>query len=144
VFGRASQMLRQWNILTKSPVNEAKIWIGNLSNANPAKNSSSNFPMTIVRLSIYFFLCFGARPQIRTRPPHCSGFLITHTSGMNLLKWWPAGCSDRYLHNTQQTQETNIHALSGIQTRDPSNQTTAYIRHRPHGHRDWHLDIYPY
>jgi hypothetical protein len=27
-----------------------------------------------------------------------------------------------YLHNTQQTQETNIHAFGGIQTRDPSYQ----------------------
>ena len=28
----------------------------------------------------------------------------------------------RYLHNTQETQETNIHTLSGILTRDPLKQ----------------------
>jgi hypothetical protein len=31
----------------------------------------------------------------------------------------------RYLHNTQQTQQTNIHALSGIRTRDHNNRATA-------------------
>jgi hypothetical protein len=30
--------------------------------------------------------------------------------------------SGHYLHNTQQTRETNIHAVSGIRTRDPCNQ----------------------
>jgi hypothetical protein len=28
----------------------------------------------------------------------------------------------------------NIHAFGVILTRDPSNQTTAYLRRRPHGH----------
>ena len=35
---------------------------------------------------------------------------------------------------TQQTQETNVHALSGIRTRDPSDQVAADLR--PHGHRE--------
>jgi hypothetical protein len=34
------------------------------------------------------------------------------------------------------TQETNIHALSGIQTRDPSNQVAADLRCKPRGHWD--------
>jgi len=34
---------------------------------------------------------------------------------------------------TQQTQETSIHALSGIRTRDRSNRTAADLRLRPHG-----------
>jgi hypothetical protein len=42
----------------------------------------------------------------------------------------------RYLHNTQQTQETNIHASSGIRTCDPSNQAASDIRLRLHGNRD--------
>jgi hypothetical protein len=33
------------------------------------------------------------------------------------------------------TQETNIHALSGIQTRDPSNKAAADLRSRSLGHR---------
>jgi hypothetical protein len=32
------------------------------------------------------------------------------------------------LHNTQQTQETNSHALSGIQTRDTNNLAAAHLR----------------
>jgi hypothetical protein len=37
-------------------------------------------------------------------------------------------------HNTE-TQQTNIHALSGIRIRDPSNQAAADLRLRPRGHR---------
>jgi hypothetical protein len=33
----------------------------------------------------------------------------THTSGRTPLHECPAGHTDRYLHNTQQTQKTNIH-----------------------------------
>ena len=42
----------------------------------------------------------------------------------------------RYLHNTQQTQQTNTHALSWIRTCAPSNQSAAYICLRPQDHRD--------
>ena len=31
-------------------------------------------------------------------------------------------------YTTQQTQDANIHALSGIRTRDPKNQATPHIR----------------
>ena len=41
-------------------------------------------------------------------------------------------------HNLQNTR--NIHAFSGTRRRDPSNQTAADLRLRPHGHRDWHKD----
>jgi hypothetical protein len=34
----------------------------------------------------------------------------------------------RYRHNTQQTQQTNIHDLSRIRTSDPSNQAAAGLR----------------
>jgi hypothetical protein len=40
-------------------------------------------------------------------------------------------------HNIQ-TQETNIHALSGIQTHGPTNQAAANLRLRPRGH--WATD----
>jgi len=42
----------------------------------------------------------------------------------------------RYLHNTQQTQETNIQALSGIWILNPNNRLPSDLRHRPHGHRN--------
>jgi hypothetical protein len=40
----------------------------------------------------------------------------------------------RHLHTTQQTQEMNIHVLSGIRTRDSSNQAVSELRLRLHGH----------
>jgi hypothetical protein len=36
----------------------------------------------------------------------------------------------------KQTQETNIHALSGIQTRNPIIQAAAYLKLKSYGHRD--------
>jgi hypothetical protein len=44
----------------------------------------------------------------------------------------------------QHTQETNIHALSWIRTRDPSNREAADLRLRPHGHRDPEVLIFLY
>jgi len=38
----------------------------------------------------------------------------THTAGRTPLYEWSARPRGRYTHDTQQTQETNIHALSGI------------------------------
>jgi len=47
---------------------------------------------------------------------------LTHpTNQRTSLNKWSARRIDLYLHNSQQTQETNIHALSGIRTRHPSN-----------------------
>jgi len=46
----------------------------------------------------------------------------THTPGRTPLYEWSARRRGRFLHNTLQTRQTNIHALSGIRTRDHSNQ----------------------
>jgi hypothetical protein len=51
---------------------------------------------------------------------------ISHTLGRTPLNESSAGRWGRYLHSTQQTHE-NIHALSRIWTRDPSNQADIYI-----------------
>jgi hypothetical protein len=48
---------------------------------------------------------------------------------------WSARRRGRYLHNTQQIQEMNMHAFSGIRNLDPSNQEAADLRLRPHGHQ---------
>jgi hypothetical protein len=50
----------------------------------------------------------------------------------------------RYLHTGQNKQRinahTDIHALSGIQTHDPSVRASEYSTClRPHGHRDRHI-----
>jgi hypothetical protein len=54
----------------------------------------------------------------------------THIDGSTPLEEWSARRREPYLHNTQQTQETNIHALSGIRTRHPSSQAASDLRHR--------------
>ena len=60
----------------------------------------------------------------------------THTHTPNTTPLYE--CSDRfrgrYLHNTQPTQQKNIHALSGIWTRDPSNKAAEHLLFRPHSH----------
>jgi len=43
-------------------------------------------------------------------------------TGRTLVNEWSPCNRGRYLHNTQQKKKTNIHALSCIRTRDPSNQ----------------------
>ena len=45
------------------------------------------------------------------------------------------------VHKTQQTQQTNIHALSGIRAHNPSSLAAADVRLRPHGHRHHHVFI---
>jgi hypothetical protein len=49
------------------------------------------------------------------------------------------GC---YLHNTQQTQEKNIAALSGIRNRDHSNRRTSDLCLKQQGHWDWLFSEY--
>jgi hypothetical protein len=43
--------------------------------------------------------------------------------------------------NTQQSQETDIHAPGGIRTHDPSKRAAADPRLRPRSHWDWRQDI---
>jgi hypothetical protein len=50
---------------------------------------------------------------------------IKHTHGIGI-----------YLYKSQLTQETNIHALSGIRTRDPSNHAASDLCLSTHGHRN--------
>jgi hypothetical protein len=54
----------------------------------------------------------------------------THTYGNTPLNERSVRLTDRYLHNTERTQETNIHALRGIRTHDPSNRVASYLRLR--------------
>jgi len=61
-------------------------------------------------------LC-GAAAQLGPGLPHCYGFEITdfrHAPGKHPLNKWQAICRGHYLHNTQQTHEMDIHALSKI------------------------------
>jgi hypothetical protein len=74
--------------------------------------------------------------------PPFSGFLdhtYRHTVGLLWTSDQPVAEASTYTgqHNIE-TQETNIHAPSGIRTRDPSNQAAADLRRRPRGHWDRH------
>jgi len=62
---------------------------------------------------------------------------IRYTLGRAPLNERSTRHKGRYLHNTQ-TQETNIHDLSGIQTRDPSNQAVSDLRLTPLRYRRRH------
>jgi hypothetical protein len=81
------------------------------------------------------FFC-GAAAQIRPSPPVLevsTSHAIRHSRPVGLLR-----TSDQLVaeaDTTQQTQEKNIQAFSGIRTRNPSNQAAADLRLRPHGHR---------
>ena len=60
----------------------------------------------------------------------------TYTTGRTPLDGGSALRRGRYLHNIQPTKETNINALSGIRTRDPSNRAAAELCLRKRGYRD--------
>jgi hypothetical protein len=112
--------------------------------------------MTVVQLppKIYYILPVtlfrGATAQLGPRPPHCSGSQIAHNytnkhthththtraraRALGLL--WSACRAGLYLHDTQQTQVTNIHDRNGIRTRDPINQANADLSLRHHDHWD--------
>jgi hypothetical protein len=68
-----------------------------------------------------------------------SGFLdhiqLTHTVGLLWTSDQPVVQASTYTGHNTETQETNIHVLSGIRTREPSNQASADLRPRPRGYR---------
>jgi hypothetical protein len=51
-----------------------------------------------------------------------------HITGRSPPNDLSACCRGCYLHNTQQTHETNIHALSGIRSRNPITRPAADLR----------------
>jgi hypothetical protein len=65
--------------------------------------------------------------------------LDTRTTGMTPLNEWSVRRRGRYRHNSQQTQETNIHALNRFRRREPGIQEAADKRLWPHGHQDRHI-----
>jgi hypothetical protein len=68
---------------------------------------------------------------------------LTHslTPGRTPVNKRSARCRGRYRHNTQQTQQTNSHALSGIRTRDFDSQIASDLCLTPHCHRDRPIDL---
>jgi hypothetical protein len=61
---------------------------------------------------------------------------LTHTVGLLWTSDQPVAEASTYTgQHDIETQETNIRALRGIRTRDPSNQAAADLRLRPGGHQ---------
>jgi hypothetical protein len=71
---------------------------------------------------------WGVAAQSGPRPPRFEVLnetqLDTHVHPAGFL--WTSDQLVAEAHSTQQTQEANIYALSGIRTHDPSNQAAAY------------------
>jgi hypothetical protein len=70
-------------------------------------------------------------------------FSLYHTEGYTTVGRTPldegsARCRDLYL-TTQTLHKTNIHALGGIRTHDPSKRSAADLRLRQSGHWDRHI-----
>ena len=57
------------------------------------------------------------------------------TISRSSMNEWSTRHRGRYLRNRQQTQMTDLHALSRIRTRDHSKEEAVNLRLRPHGHR---------
>lgn len=60
----------------------------------------------------------------------------THTRAQKESSKLVNSTSQKYLHNIQQTYETNNHALGWVRNRDLSNLMAADLRLRPHGHQN--------
>jgi hypothetical protein len=84
-----------------------------------------------LRTIVFFFIGLSSLPRFSSAiQVFWSHTIDTH--GRTPLDEWSARRRGLYLHRT--TQQTNIHTLSGIRTRNSSNQATADPRHRRRGH----------
>ena len=106
---------------------------------NPIHVLLSAFLLPVTLISYAPLILFSVMQQ-HNWGPCCLVFevpdqtqLDTHTVGMSSLDKWSARRRGRDLHYTQQAQETDIQAVSGIHTREPGNR--AAIDLRPHGRR---------
>ena len=85
------------------------------------------FPVWVsISLTVYFF-------SVAQQPNSGLGRLIVDvsTSHNNYTHAVEPCRRDSYQHNTEETQEAVIHALSGIQALDPNNQIAADTKHMP-------------
>jgi hypothetical protein len=88
--------------------------------------SSPSFVLHAPPISYLHYSPHGTTAHIWALSSSVLKFIITHTiiHTVGLLDDWSVRRRGLYLHRTTQhiNAKTNIHALSGIRTRDPSNQ----------------------
>jgi len=85
---------------------------------------------------ITFFSRGGAARRLIVEVSRSHTIRHTYTTSMTPLHEWSARSKGCAIHNTQHTQQTNIHALSRFRTHNPSYRAASDVRLRPHGHRD--------
>jgi hypothetical protein len=96
-----------------------------------------NFNPAILKLIIKNFFFVALQPEAGLG---CLVLSSLYHTQLDIQTWkdalneWTSCHRGHYLHNTQQTQETNIHALIRISTCDSSNQTAIELCFRLHGH----------
>jgi hypothetical protein len=81
----------------------------------------------------------SCRSQLEQRAPFGVSVIrhtISHTVGLFWKSDQPVAETSTYTEHSIWTQETNIHAPSGIRTRNPSNQAAADLLLRPPGRLD--------
>jgi hypothetical protein len=115
--GRKSESL--WKRLYGTEINKLR-WIGEscrvifVSDIQP----SSNILLSAALQPVRGLGSFGLRYIVDTQ---------IDTVGRTSLSEWSARHKCGFLHNIKQTQETNIHSLSGIRTLDCSKQVAAVV-----------------
>jgi hypothetical protein len=93
---------------------------------------SSSHELLILGISVRIFL-------MQWFPLALCIIVFRHTVGLLWTSDQPVSEASTYTgQHSIETQETNIHALSEIRTRDPSNQAAAGLRLRPRGYRGRH------
>jgi hypothetical protein len=104
----------------------------------PSVNTCKLFSVGHKNRSYNLFLLSGIYNPCEFQPPHSWDYMITHkdTSQSVGLLW----TSDQSVaetstwQHTQHSQQTNIHALGGVGTRNPSRRLSADPRLGPLGH----------
>ena len=106
----------------------------------------TSFPTLVPKKMVVSFIVLLFYFLVALQPTSCLDRLVlwlldytqlfTHPS-RTPLKEWSALRRGLYLHNGQQTQKTNIHALSGIRTRDLNIRAPVDPLLRPHDQRVW-------
>ena len=86
-----------------------------------------------IRPHLHTFISRYPTAHLSSGPLRYWGFLMTHKRPAGLIWTRNQPVAEAI---TQQTQETNMHVLSGIQTRDPCSQVIADLRFRQHSQRN--------
>jgi hypothetical protein len=127
------------SLLSERSVLSSYKWLRSLVSAGTKysqRGKTRNFTDKLLAYVVFFLS--GSAAQRGIWPPHLQGFLITHDTpqsvGLLRTSVHPVANTSTWQH--QHTQQTNIHAPGGIQTRDRSRRAAVDLRLKPRGHWD--------